>query len=33
MLMRVCDVHEVPLATNYSTAKILIDYFITQIPL
>jgi len=33
MLMRVCDVHEVPLATNYSTAKILIDHFITQIPL
>ena len=33
MLMRVCDVHEVPLATNYSTAKILIDHFINKISL
>lgn len=31
MLMRVCDVHEVPLATNYSTAKILVDNFIEKI--
>jgi methylglyoxal synthase len=25
MLMRVCDVHEIPLATNYSSAKMIID--------
>ena len=31
MLMRVCDVHEIPLATNYSTAKILIDNFIQKL--
>jgi methylglyoxal synthase len=27
MLMRLCNVHEVPLATNYSTAKCLVSYF------
>lgn len=27
MLMRLCDVHEVPLATNYKAAHILIKYF------
>ena len=27
MLMRLCDVHDVPLATNYKTASILIKYF------
>ena len=27
MLMRLCDVHEVPLATNYKSAHILIKYF------
>lgn len=26
MLMRLCDVHKVPLATNYSTAKMVIHY-------
>jgi methylglyoxal synthase len=26
MLMRLCDVHNVPLATNYKMANILIDY-------
>jgi methylglyoxal synthase len=31
MLLRVCDVHEIPLATNYSTAKILIDNFIQKL--
>jgi len=27
MLMRICDVHNVPLATNYKTASILIKWF------
>lgn len=27
MLMRLCDVHEVPLATNYKSAHILAKYF------
>jgi len=27
MLMRVCDVHQTPLATNYMSAKLLIDWF------
>lgn len=27
MLMRLCDVHQVPLATNYKTASILIKWF------
>jgi methylglyoxal synthase len=27
MLMRVCDVHVVPLATNYISAKLIIDWF------
>ena len=31
MLMRLCDVHEVPLATNYKSGHILIKYFITKV--
>ena len=31
MLMRLCDVHEVPLATNYRTASYLIKYFKTKV--
>lgn len=27
MLMRLCDVHDVPLATNYKSAHIMIKYF------
>ena len=27
MLMRLCDVHEVPLATNYKSAHIMMKYF------
>ena len=27
MLMRICDVHNIPLATNYRTASYLIKYF------
>lgn len=27
MLMRVCDVHNIPLATNYKSAHIMIKYF------
>lgn len=27
MLMRVCDVHEVALATNYSSARMVVDHF------
>lgn len=27
MLMRLCDVHEVPLATNYKSAHIIVNYF------
>ena len=30
MLMRLCDVHEVPLATNYKSAHILVKYFKTK---
>ena len=30
MLMRLCDVHEIPLATNYRTASYLIKYFKTK---
>ena len=30
MLMRLCDVHEVPLATNYKSAHILVNYFNTK---
>ncbi len=30
MLMRLCDVHEVPLATNYKSAHILVKYFNTK---
>jgi len=26
MLMRQCDVHNIPLATNYSSAKMLVSY-------
>lgn len=29
MLMRLCDVHEIPLATNYKSAHILAKYFNT----
>jgi methylglyoxal synthase len=31
MLMRLCDVHEVPLATNYKSAHIVIKYFIDKL--
>lgn len=31
MLMRLCDVHDVPLATNYRTASYLIKYFKSKI--
>ena len=31
MLMRLCDVHNVPLATNYKTASILIKWFKQQV--
>ena len=31
MLMRLCDVHEVPLATNYKSAHILAKYFNTKV--
>ena len=31
MLMRLCDVHEVPLATNYRTASYLIKYFKSKV--
>lgn len=27
MLMRLCDVHDVPLATNYKTAHMMVKYF------
>jgi methylglyoxal synthase len=27
MLMRLCDVHNIPLATNHQTGKILVSYF------
>ena len=27
MLMRLCDVHDIPLATNYKTASILVKWF------
>lgn len=27
MLMRLCDVHDIPLATNYRTASILVKWF------
>ena len=30
MLMRLCDVHNVPLATNYKSAHIMIKYFKTK---
>ena len=30
MLMRLCDVHDVPLATNYKSAHILVKYFNTK---
>ena len=30
MLMRLCDVHQVPLATNYKSAHILVKYFINK---
>jgi len=31
MLMRLCDVHNVPLATNYETGHIIIKYFSNKI--
>ena len=31
MLMRLCDVHNVPLATNYNSAHIMIKYFKNKI--
>jgi len=31
MLMRLCDVHDIPLATNYRTASILIKWFKNKI--
>jgi len=31
MLMRLCDVHNIPLATNYRTASYLIKYFKSKI--
>ena len=31
MLMRLCDVHNIPLATNYRTASYLIKYFKTKV--
>jgi methylglyoxal synthase len=31
MLMRLCDVHEVPLATNYKSAHIVIKHFQNEI--
>ena len=30
MLMRLCDVHNIPLATNYKSAHIMIKYFKTK---
>ena len=32
MLMRLCDVHNIPLATNYRTASILVKWFKQQTP-
>lgn len=31
MLMRLCDVHEVPLATNYKSAHILVKHFTNKL--
>jgi len=31
MLMRLCDVHNIPLATNQKTSKILISYYDSQL--
>ena len=31
MLMRLCDVHEVPLATNYKSGHIVIKHFINKL--
>lgn len=31
MLMRLCDVHDVPLATNYKTGHIIIKHFINKV--
>jgi methylglyoxal synthase len=31
MLMRLCDVHNVPLATNYKSGHIMIKYFINKL--
>jgi methylglyoxal synthase len=31
MLMRLCDVHNIPLATNQKTAKIVVSYYDSQL--
>jgi len=31
MLLRLCDVHNIPLATNYYSAKILVSYLRNKI--
>jgi len=31
MLMRLCDVHDVPLATNYKAGHIIIKYFMDKV--
>ena len=31
MLMRLCDVHDVPLATNYKSAHIMIKYYMSKV--
>jgi methylglyoxal synthase len=31
MLMRLCDVHDIPLATNYKSGHIMVNYFKTKI--
>ena len=31
MLMRLCDVHDVPLATNYKSGHIMVKYFKTKL--
>jgi methylglyoxal synthase len=33
MLLRLCDVHNIPLATNYSTMSLLIKYYTTTQPI
>jgi methylglyoxal synthase len=31
MLLRICNVHNIPVATNYSTAKCLVSYWKTKL--